>query len=72
MVIIVIGLIFSLTWFPSGILMYLTWEFLSSLSVFSFTADLLLKDNYKIIDLKEKKVNMKKEIKSQSSGVNMG
>ena len=72
MVIIVIGLIFSLTWFPSGILMYLTWECLSALSVFSFTADLLLKDNYKIIDLKEKKVNMKKEIKSQSSGVNMG
>jgi hypothetical protein len=76
-VIIGISLVFSLTCFPLGMmiitqLLALVWECLSALSVVSFAADLLLKDDYKLINLEKQKVNMKNEIKSQTSGVNMG
>lgn len=50
----------------------LLWECLSALSVVTFTVDLLLKDDYELINLQEQEVDMKNELKSQSSGVNMG
>jgi len=72
-----VGLVFSLTCFPLGTMIIieilaLLWECLSALSVVTFTADLLLKDNYELINLQEQEVDMENEIKSQSSGVNMG
>lgn len=49
-------------------LLILIWECLSALSVVTFTADLLLKDDYELIDLQKQEANMK-EIKFQNSGV---
>lgn len=68
-----ICLAFSLTCFPLGIaILTFLWECLSALSVVSFAADFLLKDDYELINLQKQEVNMETEIKSQSSGVNMG
>lgn len=68
-----ISLAFSLKCFPLGfsILSFL-WNCLSALSVLSFAADLLLTDNYKLINVQEQEVSMNNEIRSHNSGVNMG
>jgi hypothetical protein len=76
-VIIGVGIVFSLKCFPLGIVLItefptLLWECLSALSVVTFTADLLLQDNYKLINLQKQEVDMNNKIKFQSSGVNMG
>lgn len=77
MVIIGVSFGLSLMCFPLGAviiteLLVLLWECLSALSVVTFTADLLLRDNYGVIDLQKTEVNMKNKVEFQSSGVNMG
>lgn len=67
-----VSLAVSLTCFPLGIaIVTFLWECLSALSVVSFAADLLLKDDYELINLQKQEENMENEKKSQSSGVNM-
>lgn len=75
--VIVIALIFSLTCYPLGIMIIaqtlsLTWECLSVWSVLIFLADLLLKDDYGLINLKKREVSMNKIYNFNSSGVYMG
>ena len=77
MVVVGISLGLFLMCFPLGAViitkfLILLWECLSALSVASFAADLLLRDDYEIIDLQEMEVNMENKVEFQGCGVNMG
>lgn len=52
--------------------MALLWEYLSALSVMKFLADLVLKNDYEVINLQKQEVDMENETKFRSSGVYMG